>query len=193
MSVRVANFNPDWLGGINNTFRYKSWNLSALIDIRQGGTFIAFTEAISAGSGIQEYTAVGRAAGSLLFGRDVFPDENGVTDAGAENTVATNSEAFWNNVGGRNNPAGEAFVRDASNIRMREIVLGYDLPKEIISKTFFRSARVSLVGRNLFFFSNKAEYIDPEIMISTDKTAEGESAFPLPTTRTYGFSLNFGF
>lgn len=193
MSVRVANFNPDWLGGINNIFRYKNWNLSALIDIRQGGTFIAFTEAISAGSGIQEYTAVGRAAGSLLFGRDVFPNEKGVTDAGAENAVATNSEAFWNNVGGRNNPTGEAFIRDASNIRMREMVLGYDLPKEIISKTFFRSARVSVVGRNLFFLQNKADYIDPEIMISTANTAEGESAFPLPTTRTYGFSLNFGF
>ena len=193
MSVRVANFNPDWLGGFNNILRYKNWNLSALVDIRQGGSFIAFTEAISAGSGIQEYTAIGRAPGSLLFGRDVFPNEKGVTDAGAENTVATNSEAFWNNVGGRNNPAGEAFIRDASNIRMREVVLGYNLPSELISRTFFRSARVSLVGRNLFFFQNKAEYVDPEIMISTANTAEGQSAFPLPTSRTYGFSLNFGF
>lgn len=193
MSERVANWNPDWLGGINNSFRYKNFNLSALIDIRQGGSFIAFTEAILAGSGIQDYTATGRAAGSLLFGRDVFPEENGVTDAGAENTVATNSEAFWNNVGGRNNPAGGAFVRDASNIRLREMVLGYNLPQEIISKTFFRSARVSLVGRNLFFIQNKNKYVDPEIMISTSNTAEGQSAFPLPTTRTYGFSLNLGF
>lgn len=193
MSERVANWNPDWLGGINNSFRYKNWNLSALVDIRQGGSFIAFTEAILAGSGIQDYTATGRAAGSLLFGRDVFPEENGVTDTGAENTVATNSEAFWNNVGGRNNPAGGAFVRDASNIRLREMVLGYNLPQEIISKTFFRSARVSLVGRNLFFIQNKNKYVDPEIMISTSNTAEGQSAFPLPTTRTYGFSLNFGF
>jgi len=193
MSVRVANFNPDWLGGINNTFRYKAFNLSFLIDIRQGGTFVAFTEAISAGSGIQDYTAIGRDPGTLLFGRDIFQGEHGVTDAGAENTVATNAESFWNNVGGRNNPAGEAFIRDASNIRMREVVLGYDVPKEIVSKTFFRSARVSLVGRNLFFITNKAEYIDPEIMIGTSNSYEGESAFPLPTTRTYGFSLNFGF
>ena len=43
MTVRVANFNPDWLGGITNTFRYKSLNLSFLIDIRQGGSFIAFS------------------------------------------------------------------------------------------------------------------------------------------------------
>ncbi len=193
MSERVANWNPDWLGGINNTFRYKNINLSFLVDIRQGGTFIAFTEAISAGSGIQEYTAIGRAPGSLLFGRDVFKGEKGVTDEGAVNTVATNSEAFWNNVGGRNNPAGGAFVRDASNIRMREIILGYNLPKSIISGTFIKGARISLVGRNLFFFYNKNKYIDPEIMIGTSNTYEGESAFPLPTTRTYGASLNFSF
>ena len=193
MSERVANWNPDWLGGINNTFRFKNFNLSFLIDIRQGGTFIAFTEAISAGSGIQEYTTIGRAPGSLLFGRDVFKGEKGVTAEGAVNTVATNSEAFWNNVGGRNNPTGGAFVRDASNIRMREIILGYNLPKSIISGTFIKAARISLVGRNLFFLHNKNKYIDPEIMIGTSNTYEGESAFPLPTTRTYGASLNFSF
>ena len=193
MTVNTANFTPDWLAGISNTFHYKSFTFSSLIDIRQGGTFISITEAISAGSGIQDYTAIGRADGSLLFGRDVFKGEKGVTVDGAVNTATTNAESFWNNVGGRNNPVGEAFVRDASNVRMREMILGYDLPKSIVSKTFFSSARVSLVGRNLFFFSNKAKYVDPEVMMSTDNTAEGESSFALPTTRTYGVSLNFGF
>jgi TonB-linked SusC/RagA family outer membrane protein len=193
MTVKTANYNPDWLAGISNTFHYKSFTLSSLIDIRQGGTFISITEAISAGSGIQDYTAIGRDPGTLLFGRDVFTNETGVTLTGEANTATTNAESFWNNVGGRNNPVGEAFVRDASNVRMREIILGYDLPSNIVSKTFFSSARVSLVGRNLFFFSNKAKYVDPEVMMSTDNTAEGESSFALPTTRTYGVSLNFGF
>ncbi|MEI6050646.1 MAG: SusC/RagA family TonB-linked outer membrane protein [Bacteroidota bacterium] len=193
MTVNTANYAPDWLAGISNTFKYKSFTFSSLIDIRQGGTFISITEAISAGSGIQDYTAVGREDGSLLFGRDVFKGEKGVTTDGAVNTATTNAESFWNNVGGRNNPVGEAFVRDASNVRMREVILGYELPKSIVSKTFFSSARVSLVGRNLFFFSNKAKYVDPEVMMSTDNTSEGESSFALPTTRTYGVSLNFGF
>jgi len=192
MSVKVANYNPDWLGGISNTFRYKSFNFSSLIDIRHGGTYINFTEAITSGSGIQDYTAIGR-DGTLLFGRDAFVGEKGVTLAGAENTATCTSEAFWNNVGGRNNPVGEAFVRDASNIRMRELILGYDLPKNLVSKTFFSSARVSLVGRNLFFLQNKGKYVDPEVMMSTGNTSEGESAFALPTMRTYGVSLNFGF
>jgi TonB-linked SusC/RagA family outer membrane protein len=193
MTIKVANFNPDWLGGVNNSFRYKNLNLSFLIDIRQGGTFIAFTEAISAGSGIQDYTTIGR-DGTLMFGRDVYTDEGvGVTETGEPSTATCTSENFWNNVGGRNNPAGGAFVRDASNIRMREITLGYDLPKNLLGESFLTSVKVSLVGRNLFFFQNKAEYVDPEIMMGVNNTQEGESAFPLPTVRTYGISVNFGF
>ncbi len=193
MTIKVANFNPDWLGGINNTFRYKNLNLSFLIDIRQGGNFIAFTEAISAGSGIQDYTTIGR-DGTLMFGRDVYKDEGvGVTVTGEPSTATCTSENFWNNVGGRNNPAGGAFIRDASNIRMREVTLGYDLPKSLIGETFLSSVRVSLVGRNLFFLQNKAEYVDPEIMMGVSNTDEGQNAFPLPTSRTYGISVNFGF
>jgi TonB-linked SusC/RagA family outer membrane protein len=193
MTEMVANFNPDWLGGINNIFRYKNFNFSFLIDCRHGGTFISITEAISAGSGVEEYTAIGRDPNSLMFGRDIFKGVVGVTPTGEPNTATTNAEAFWNNVGGRNNPAGGAFVRSASNIRMREMVLGYDMPKDLVSKTMFASLRVSLVGRNLFFIQNKAKYVDPEIMMSTSNTAEGESSFPLPPTRNFGVSLNFGF
>jgi len=193
MTVKVANYNPDWLGGLSNTITYKNLSLSALVDARWGGSYISFTEAITAGNGILDYTAKGREAESLLFGRDVFTDETGVTPEGAENKKATNAELFWNNVGGRNNPAGEAFVRDATNIRLREVILGYNLPKDLVSKTFFSAARVSLVGRNLFFFLNKAEHSDPEIVNSTANTDEGREAFALPTTRTFGVSLNFDF
>lgn len=199
-TVKIANYNPDWLGGISNTFRYKNINLSFLVDMRHGGTFVSLTEAITSGSGIQDYTAIGRASGSLLFGRDVFKGEVGVnaTTVGGvttytPNETATDAESFWNNIGGRNNPTGEPYVRDASNIRLREMILGYDLPTSLVSKTFLSSARISLVGRNLFFFQNKAKYSDPEVMQGTNNASEGETSFNLPTTRTYGVSLNIGF
>ncbi|MCE5347340.1 MAG: SusC/RagA family TonB-linked outer membrane protein [Bacteroidales bacterium] len=199
MTVKVANYNPDWLCGISNSFTYKSFSFSALVDIRQGGSFISQTEAITAGCGILDYTAIGR-DGDLLFGRDVFKGENGVaatTVEGkttySENTATCTAESFWNNVGGRNNPCGEAFVRDASNIRMREMILGYDLPRKLVSKTFFSSARISLVGRNLFFFTNKAKYVDPELRDKLSSIQEGSESFALPTTRTFGASINLSF
>jgi TonB-linked SusC/RagA family outer membrane protein len=192
MSVNCANFTPDWLGGISNTFKYKSFYFTSLIDIRHGGSFISVTESLVAGGGVLDYTTTGR-DGSLLFGENVFESETGVTESGDPNTVTIKAETFWNNIGGRNNPAGEPFVRSASNIRMREMVIGYELPKELVAKTFFASARISLVGRNLFFIQNKAKYCDPEQMKGTGTNDEGQESFPLPTSRTYGVSLNFGF
>lgn len=200
--VKVANFNPDWTGGIRNSLRYKNFNFSALIDIRQGGTVTSFTEAILARDGVLDYTTEGR-DGGLVFGDNFFGGETAVRQDGSPNTIAVTAEQFWNRVGGRNTPVGEAFVRDASNIRLRELVIGYTVPQSILSKTFFTSANISLVGRNLFFITNKAENFDPEVLtsVTNDPTSSnngeisggGREAFAPPTSRTIGVSLNFGF
>ncbi|MGB3777688.1 MAG: SusC/RagA family TonB-linked outer membrane protein [Tunicatimonas sp.] len=197
-TVKIANFQPDWLMGISNTFNYKGVSLRALIDFRQGGQVAVFTEAIMADAGLIDYTAQGR-DGSLVFGQNVFGNENAVlvdeegNPTSTPNTIAVDAERFWGRIGGRNAPAGEAFVRDASNIRLRELALGYALPEGITSRLPFRTASVSLVGRNLFFFSNKTKYFDPEAVQSVDNSAEGLNSFAPPTTRSFGVSLNFGF
>jgi len=184
LEVAVANYNPDWLGGINNSFNYKNWNLSFLIDIRQGGTLTANSDAILAGDGFLDYTLEGR-EGGIVFGQDVFSGETAVKADGTPNTTAINSEQLWNVLGGRNAPTGEAFVKDASNVRMREVIIGYRIPE-------YR-ARISLVGRNLFFLSNKAGNIDPEILVNTNRNADGQEGFSLPTTRSLGVSFNIEF
>jgi hypothetical protein len=190
--VLVANFNPDWLGGIRNSFRYKSFNLSALIDIRQGGTVTSFSEAILARDGVLDYTAEGR-DGGLVFGEDIFSGETAVRQDGSPNTISVSAEDYYNRVGGRNTPVGEAFVREMSNIRLRELVLGFSLPDKMLANTFLTSANFSLVGRNLFFITNKAENFDPEIVGSTSNDQEGREAFAPPTSRSVGVSVNFGF
>ena len=197
-TVSVANFQPDWLMGITNTFKYQDFSLRALVDIRQGGQVTVFTEAIMAGSGLLDYTAQGR-DGSLVFGENVFGgetavlvDENGAPTS-APNNIKVSAEALWNRLGGRNTPVGEAFIRDASNIRLRELALSYNVPENTLSRLPFRSASVSLVGRNLFFITNKTEYFDPEAVQSVDNNAEGLNSFSPPTTRSFGVSVNFGF
>ena len=197
-TVKIANYNPDFLMGISNTFKYKDFSLRALIDIRQGGQVAVFTEAIMAGNGLLDYTSQGR-DGSLVFGENIFGGETAVlADAegnptGTPNNLQVSAEDLWNRLGGRNTPIGEAFVRDASNIRLRELSFGYSLPDGITSRLPFRTASVSIVGRNLFFFSNKTEYFDPEAVQSVQNNAEGLNSFAPPTTRSFGVSLNFGF
>ncbi|MEM8964973.1 MAG: SusC/RagA family TonB-linked outer membrane protein [Bacteroidota bacterium] len=197
-TVPVANFQPDWLMGISNTFKYKNFSLRALVDMRQGGQVTVFTEAIMAGSGLLDYTAQGR-DGSLIFGENIFAGESAVLvnengePTGTPNNITMSAEDLWNRLGGRNTPVGEAFIRDASNIRLRELSFSYSVPESALSALPFRSARVSLVGRNLFFLRNATEYFDPEAVQSVNNNAEGLNSFALPTTRSFGVSVNLGF
>ena len=182
-TVLVGNTRPDWIGGINNNFSYKRVSLSFLISARVGGNVSSFTNAIIYADGNVAQT---------LEGRDsyVFP---GVTAAGAVNTVATTAEKFWKKVGGRNTPVGEVWTYSATNIRMREVSLSYSLPNNLIKKTPFQNASVSLVGRNLFFLLNKAEGFDPELTAGAQNTTVGLESFSLPSTRQIGLNLNLSF
>ncbi|CAM4256259.1 SusC/RagA family TonB-linked outer membrane protein [Zobellia nedashkovskayae] len=191
-SVLIGNYNPDWLGGISNSFRFKNFSMSFLIDIRQGGVIGSLTNAILASDGALDITTIGR-DGSLVFGDNVFSDLEVVKADGSANDIQTDAETFWASIGGRNAPVGEAFVEDASNVRMREITLGYSLPSSLIDRTPFRNIKLTLVGRNLFFFSNNAS-VDPEVIVNPDLTsADGYESFSPPTTRSLGLNLKFGF
>jgi len=187
-TVKVANFNPDWLGGIRNAFRWNNFNLSFLIDIRQGGSTASITDAIIFGDGLVDQTLEGREGG--VFGRDFYTEVEAVKEDGSPNDIQTDSESFWRLVGGRNAPVGEVFALDASNIRLRELVFGYRLP---LSGGPLKAISLSLVGRNLFFFSNKAETLDPELIVGTGKAAEGFESFAPPTSRSIGFNLRLDF
>jgi outer membrane receptor protein involved in Fe transport len=189
--VLVANYNPDWLGGINNTFTYKNLSVGFLIDMRQGGEVVSLTDAILSADGVLDKTLAGR-DGSLVFGQTVFPELEVVQSDGSPNTTAVTAEDFWGSLGGENAANGEAFVHDASNIRLREVNVGYRLPATLLSKTPFARASLSLVGRNLFFFQNNAPF-DPEVIVGLGDTADGFESFSLPTSRSIGFNLKLGF
>jgi TonB-linked SusC/RagA family outer membrane protein len=199
-TVKVANYNPDWLGGMQNILTYKNFSFSFLIDVRQGGTISSLGNAIIFADGLTEETLEGR-EGGLIFGKNFYANETAVIGDGTEpagtvlpeNEMEITAESFWLKVGGRNAPVGEMFVVEASNIRFREAVLGYSLPSTVLSNTPFRKVSISFVGRNLFFISNKAKNIDPDTMVGTSASGWGYDAFGPPTARSYGFNLNLGF
>ena len=185
-SVLVGNFNPDWLAGFLNSITYKNFNLRLLIDFRQGGKVVSFTRAILASDGLLAETAVGRES-NIVFGRDVYTDETPATTP-----VPVDPETFWTSIGGRNAPSGEPFTDDASNIRVRELSLSYNVPQTILDASPFSELKLSLVGRNLLFLSNSASY-DPELVRGTGIADDGIEGFSLPATRSVGLNLKLGF
>jgi TonB-linked SusC/RagA family outer membrane protein len=181
----AGNPNPDWRAGILNTFRYKNLSLSALIDIRQGGVILSHTQALLSAMGCSENTLANREA-------DFIIPNSVLEDGTTPNTTAISAETYWKLVGG-GDPVGRLFICDASNIRLREVSLSYTLPESLTTKGFIKEATISLIGRNLFFISNKAEVVDPEAAAVGTGSAQGIEYCSNPSLRSYGFQLRLNF
>ena len=189
---RAGNFNPDWTGGLKNTFNYKNFNLSFLIDARIGGEVISYTQVRQAGLGVSSRTLAFREGGLVVDGVQVTRDGAGNIVSTKPNTTSVTAESYWTAVATRNARSAEDFIYDATNVRLREFVLGYSFPKSVLENSFINNLNVSLVGRNLFFIVNKAEYFDPEAGVGVGNL-QGVESFNLPTTRDYGLNVKIGF
>jgi TonB-linked SusC/RagA family outer membrane protein len=82
----------------------------------------------------------------------------------------------------------EAWMISRSYAKLREVVIGYSLPAKLLSRTFIRSANISLVGRNLLYFAERKD-------IDLDQYPGNNIYTPLQsaTTRRYGININFTF
>jgi len=179
-TVPQGNLDPDWLGGLSNAFSYKGINLSILIDMRMGGKIFNYTETNLTFDGYSAQT---------LEGREGYVIEGVLESDGSPNTIETTAEAYWHAYGGRNTPVGELFMYDASYVRLREILLGYNFK---INSNVIQGIDVSLYGRNLGFLYNPSEIMDPNSNVGSGNI-QGIEGFGMPSSRTYGINARFKF
>ena len=188
-TVAVGNANPDWIGGMTNSFTYKNISLGIVIDAKMGGEIMSFTEANLASDGFSDYTLEGR-EGMVVDGVIPTYDADGNITSTRPNDVETTSEAYWQSLGGRNTPTAEPFTYDASYVRLREVVVGY--PIKFANSSAVKSMQVSVYGRNLGFLYNASGVLDPGMNVGTGNI-QGMEGFGLPTTKQFGASLKFVF
>ena len=190
----IGNSNPDWIGGINNSFRYKNVTLSFLVDVRNGGQLFSLDLYYGLATGLYPETAGNNDLGNplrsaLSAGGGIVRD--GVTADGKVNTKRVSAQNYGA-YGYRYSPAA-GFIYDASYVKLRELTLSYSIPKNILGKgTPFKGIDLSLVGRNLWLISKKLPYADPEETISSGNL-QGYQGGAYPTTRTIGFNVKFKF
>jgi len=179
----IGNISPDWTGSITNRLQYKNFVLSALIDIRYGGNILSVTDALATAAGTSQRTLAGR-DGMVV---------NGVTQDGQVNTKSVSAEQYWQSVGGAYG-IGEAFLYSGTYAKLREVSFGYNLPKSLLQKKYFvKGAKISLVGRDLFYLKKNTPGTDPEGASIRDDWAQGFELNALPSTRTFGFNLSLTF
>ncbi len=171
----VGNMNSKVYAGWSNSFRYKNFNLSMLIDARFGGKVISMTEATLDGWGVSQRSGEARDAGSITVDGVSFDPR-----AWYETTGASNFNSPY---------ANENYVYSATNIRLRELSFGYTF-RNLLGNG--KNVTASIIGRNLFFFYKDAP-CDPDVSAGTGNGWQGIDMFALPTSRSFGLNLKLNF
>ncbi|AZA48548.1 SusC/RagA family TonB-linked outer membrane protein [Chryseobacterium carnipullorum] len=181
----IGNTTPDWIGGIRNSFSYKGFSLSFLIDMRKGGDVFSTDMYYGLSSGLYKETAEGDYRDKPIVLPGVLPD-------GTPNNIALSPIDNSGSTGYKTQPASE-FVYDGSFIKLREASIGYMIPKSLLAGTKIYDAKISIVGRNLWIIHKNLPYADPEAMVGGGLSSYGWSIGSMPTTRDLGINVTFKF
>ena len=186
----IGDPNPNWTGGISNSFTYKGFSLGFLIDIKQGGDIWNGTRGALDFFGRSKETET-RGETKVFDGvRGYYDSNNNLVITGDANTAVATLDQNSRQSGvlsGFTGPA-EQYVEDGSYVKLRELSLSYSVNKKWLKKTPFGSIDISLIGRNLWL---KSDYkgIDPETSLTGAGNSLGMDYFNMPSTRSYGFSV----
>lgn len=171
----AGNMNAKVNFGWTNTFHYKDFTLSFLIDGKFGGRVLSATEATLDGWGVSERTGNARNAGKVVVDGVEFDPQLWYTETGSSNF--------------NNSYANEFYVYKGTNVRMREMSLGYTF------RNLFGNGKnltAALIARNLFFFYKDAP-CDPDVSMGTGNGVQGVDIFNLPSSRSLGLNLKLNF
>ena len=197
--IRLGDVDPDFRVGFGNTLRFRNRafgdiQIGALIDWRQGGSIFSGTVNSLRRQGLVEETTINREGtfidnGVIVVSRDA---DGEITETRPNDVPVENMEEFWGAYAEASIIEGGVF--DASYVKLREITLGYSFPDRLLRSTPFGRATLTLEARNLALLYSKVPHIDPETNIfGSGAIGSGYEFFNVPSTRTYGVSLNFSF
>lgn len=201
----IGNYNPDWMGGLQNQIKYKNFGLSFLLDLRYGGVFYSTTNYNLNIRGLSKATLLGGEDpdGNYVEREYILPDgmyldgdeyrkltrqdliESGLSSGGLT------GQQYWENIMDKEVP--EAVIYDATYLKFRELRLSYDFPQTLLQNIFVKEAGVSMVVRNVAVWT-KIPNVDPETFAGTGAGAiPGIDFGSVPSVRNISFNLNLKF
>lgn len=176
--IKLGNYNPDFIVGLTNQFRYKNFQAGFVLDWRQGGEIVSRTQALAGVAGQLKETENRPEEGIVA---------EGVNADGSVNSTAIPAETYYRQYYDRNHEENNTY--DASYLKLREFHLGYQFKKV----KNLENLRISLVGKNLFAWS-KIPHFDPEqLAVQGNNFIRGIEDMSYATTRSIGISLNLDF
>jgi TonB-linked SusC/RagA family outer membrane protein len=199
-STIVANREPKFIGGLNNTLRYKDFSLSFLLDFRVGGDVYNGTAAYMLTSGMNPITTLNDRKSVTVKGVNSKTGEpfEQTYESGQMYDIGGTSKsgdymikAYWDNY--YNN--SENFITSVNWLKLRSLVLSYDFTNLIKKQKVLKRLVVNVTGNNLFTWTNY-KGMDPEVSTANGTGGSGATGIDycsVPSTSSFTFGVNLTF
>ncbi|WP_299778375.1 SusC/RagA family TonB-linked outer membrane protein [uncultured Formosa sp.] len=188
----IGDINADWKAGLYNSFTYKNFNLSFLLDMQKGGDVFSLDTWYGYATGLYDFTAGTNELGNPV--RNTIANGGGVILPGVQadgsvNTVRAAADTYAN-PWGYARASNSQHVYDAGYIKLREATFSYSLKD--LDKLPFTGVTFSVIGRNLWIIDKSVPYSDPEAGLSSGN-AQGYQSGAYPSIREIGASVKLQF
>jgi TonB-linked SusC/RagA family outer membrane protein len=192
---QIGDPNPDFKLGLTNTFTYKRFTVGVLFDYTKGGDIYSVTVESLLARGVTQDTKDRETSwiipgyyGDINTGLPLLNSKG--TEIKNITRISTNDLYFGESFA--SNSAKEWNVFDATVYHLREVSLGFDMPKQWFKNLPLGSISISLTGRNLWHYSpNLPKYtnFDPEVNSFGSSNSQGIEQSAAPTSRRFGINL----
>jgi TonB-linked outer membrane protein, SusC/RagA family len=196
----VGNREPKFIGGFNNTFRYKNFILSFLFDFRKGGDVFNGTEYAMVLNGLSKKTLENDRQSVTVSGVNSVTGEDFTQTYTAGQTYNINGtqkdgaymiQEYWNNYAANS----MHFITSVNWIKLRSLSLTYDFSGVLKNKKVFKDLSVTAIGTNLFTWTNY-KGMDPEVSAAGGTGGSGSTGIDylgVPAVASFTFGINMTF
>lgn len=127
----IGNIQPDLLMSVTPSFRWKNLTFSGMLDMKFGGDIVSVSEGMATKIGTSERTAYRGEFKEINGVSDYYMVVPGVKGDGSINDIPVSAQRYYSTIGLYKSESGyaEEFVHDASYIKLKELSVGYNFPK----------------------------------------------------------------
>ncbi|MGJ1407773.1 SusC/RagA family TonB-linked outer membrane protein [Sphingobacterium siyangense] len=204
---RIGYSDNKFTASISNSFRYRDFSFSFLVDGRFGGLIKNVQDAKQWGSGthpesaneyrlkdwenrdVKGYKGTVMTNGLKVVKGQLNTDQDGKIISDTREFAPNDIAVLWQNWATNYYQSGPMTAKSRTFVKLREIVFSYNVPANLLKNSrFFRSASVSVVGRNLLYFTGKGTR-----NMDLDQFTSASSDYQTPSVKSFGLNLNASF
>ena len=192
----VGSMNYKYLMGFGTTLSWKGVSLTANLDVRHGGMLYSRTKDITYFTGNAIQTAFNN-RNPFIVPNSVQQvlDENDNVIGYTENTTPLDETGIFTYWDAGGSELDRAFLVDKSYVKLRSVILSWQMPTKWFAKCFITGVNLSVFGNNLFLWTPKSNtFIDPETSTFGNDLEGNYGEFSAnPSSRKFGFNVQVKF